>query len=760
MKMKIIVWMMVAIAIVLVAVPVCISATEPHLYEPIYINQKADESFDVKYQYDKTNGMWLTTYDKGAIGTGAGIGTKDTFADGQKKIYDTYTESGGLAAFNGNVKDDMTIGEGDGAKTYKTGFWKYGEPLNEKQFMDEVKAEDTSASDIGIPVSQNSNDIASPPAEETKIPTKTRQFTKPPQDPSEVIQPESSPASSPSGDYDPDAFYSFDDGKFEKRTEEEYAAAVRLRSTITKKDDTGTLPQEDSTEVVKTDDSDYYGQGADGTWRTGSKNDLELAKYKDVGKVKEGKTYVQGGVLITTTGENSPSTLNYGGESVTLPAKSEVDFNNMDKDTFTVLHTLDEQTWGGLGDLKVERDFYYSLGDWVGFAGGDGTVILQDIVGDNRWSEMIIVDNEGYTTTYECDSPDNCAGFRTTTIILGDYTSEKRAPDGVTVTQINTHVGGDLTTTNFQMMAFENPDNPDKPLRHNVILVGDDAYYSEVTLFGLQWFKFSKSDCSPPPCPDGEKVADKDLPEGAEAAGKQAIYGGGWNLFGEVLEIWQQGTAGYSGMSLLYDEPDPIIELDETMSALLGGIDGWTSLICKDEMVDSLDSGMAFSSNPSGAYAHVEGEKIIMGHYNESLPAKSQYYKISASVDPGGEDTGCDIKFSLYLKGSGGTLYLYEDNGSVAYSSSEKTYELVRGEGGISYAGSAMEFFEDERDFDKICIKFHDLYPEFVSAGEGCLVGVNEGDEICNNLNNLGEAGSFEDPCHNSFGFIMPHCWG
>ena len=85
--------MMVAIAIVLVAVPVCLSAeeTENHLYEPIYINLKPDGTYDLKYQYDKTNERWLTTYDKGLVGSGAGVGTKDTFADGQDKIYAHYT---------------------------------------------------------------------------------------------------------------------------------------------------------------------------------------------------------------------------------------------------------------------------------------------------------------------------------------------------------------------------------------------------------------------------------------------------------------------------------------------------------------------------------------------------------------------------------------------------------------------------------------------------------------------------------------------
>ena len=532
----------------------------------------------------------------------------------------------------------------------------------------------------------------------------------------------------------------------------------------------GQQETEDKEAKEETQDGDYYGM-FDGEYITHHNKDFMDRHAKNVGKVTDNK-FVKDNVLVTTTGEKGPSTLNYGGESVTLPAGSGVNPREITQEKFTLLHTLDEMTWGGLGSLEVVDQTHFNLGNLEGFVNSDNDAVVIDrtdrtglLTGDSPvwWSSMTVVNDKGETTTYKCDdAQDRCSSKDGTPTGGGDYTAETTTKDGIT-TQIIISVGGNIeTTTNFKMMQFENPEDPSNPLRHNVVLAADgSAYYSEITLFGTQWFKFSPANCNGGLCPEGEETSE--LPDKVKDAVEESMYGEWWNRMGSRLDLWEQIiTTGYSGMSLLYDEPDPVIELDETMSALLGGTDGWTSLICKDKMTDSLDSGMAFSSNPNGAYAHVEGEKIIVGHYNESLPAKSQYYKISASVDPGGEDTGCDIEFSLYLKGSGGTLFLYEEEegGNVAYSQSEKTYELARGDSGISYSGSAMEFFEDERNFDKVCIKFHNLYPEFVSAGEGCLVGVNEGDEICNNLNSLGQIESFEDPCHNSFGFIMPHCWG
>ncbi|MCK5630455.1 MAG: hypothetical protein KAI26_07590 [Nanoarchaeota archaeon] len=472
-------------------------------------------------------------------------------------------------------------------------------------------------------------------------------------------------------------------------------------------------------------------------------------------------------VTIASTGQRTVTDLS---GKKTLNLGKDASLNDLSKNDFNALWEL-KNAGGDLDKATLHKDTTLGI---TTATSGDTRVLSYELdpgkrifstqtgFSDGKWSKMDIKTQTGTDKNgnpvyeyshYGCDG--RCVGFADTAVI-GDYNAEGRGSDNYHTTWVERNTAEGYSRTDMkwdsETKRYHITSSTVGSITTNLNIYGETSFWGTTILYDA----------------DGKELSDADLKQTLTDAQinqlkldrRKAQHGGDMNWVGDILRQWQTATAGYSGMSLLYDEPDPIIELDETMSALLGGIDGWTSLICKDKMTDSLDSGMAFSSNPNGAYAHVEGEKIIIGHYNESLPSKSQYYKISASVDPGGEDTGCDIKFSLYLKGSGGTLYLYEENGSVAYSSSEKTYELVRGESGISYAGSAMEFFEDERDFDKVCIKFHDLYPEFVSAGEGCLVGVNEGDEICNKLNDLGKTDSFEDPCHNSFGFIMPHCWG
>ncbi|MEA3515111.1 MAG: hypothetical protein U9R34_06530 [Nanoarchaeota archaeon] len=773
------------------------SATEPHLYEPIYINKKPDRSYDVVYQYDystKTWGVSGSIGDKGDFGNKADVQNSDSFEDGMAKIYGYHTSN--FFASKGNVKDDIEIGDGENPETYETNFFNNKDNLNLNIFKDQVTTEAPEA-EKAEPEEKKAEEklVTDSPKEDTE-PEEKKAEEKPVTDsPKEDTEPEEKKAEEkPVTDAPNEDTNSEEKDKAETQvaaesdeenpttivnkyslagkqlTQEQYDRVILdhpvLKNQIVKLStaSTSTSSPQDSQQGTN---QELYSGHYNGIYITNTKDYLNEYGAKDITKVTDKKS-VNGNVLITTTGENGPSVLNYGGETVTLPAKSEVDFKNMDKATFTVLHTLDEQKWGGLSNLEVE-DGYYNLGNLKGFTNSGGEAVVLDMsdregfgTGDSTvwWSSMTVVHKDGTTTTYDCNQAQDRCNSNDGVPTLGDYTSSKRAADGITVTQIVDKVGTVSTTTNFAKITL--PDGSDV---NAIVDAEGNYYYSEVGLFGRTWKKIDKGDCREGKCETSGEKPDK-LPKGAEDADNEANYGRGpdvfetMNLFGDILRKWQQDTAGYSGMSLLYDEPDPVIELDETMSALLGGIDGWTSLICKSKMTDSLDSGMAFSSNPNGAYAHVEGEKIIMGHYNESSLTKTQYYKISASVDPGGEDTGCDIKFSLYLKGSGGTLYLYEDNGSVSYSSSEKTYELARGDSGISYAGSAMEFFEDERNFDKVCIKFHDLYPEFVSAGEGCLVGVNEGDEICNKLNDLGTTESFDDPCHNSFGFIMPHCWG
>lgn len=563
-----------------------------------------------------------------------------------------------------------------------------------------------------------------------------------------------STTSKPSGDHDPKAKYTYP-GSPEggaTLTKEFYDEFVRLGKTP---QIAGQQKKEEVTEEAEEpQEGDYYGL-IGGEYEPSPNKEFMDKFAKNVGKVKPGKTYVKSGVLVTKTSKEGPTTLNYGSETVTLPAKAGLADDKINPASFNTLKIMDDEKWGGLSGLKVNADGTFTHGDLKGFSTPDGKSIVQDIVTGNSWSKMIVKNpDDGTTTTYECDSS-QCT-WDETQISAGEFTAEKIGKDGY-VDEIWDKSSVD-NPTKFQSIVVDGQ-------THNAMNVDGEFYYSSMTIIGLEWYQ---ADCKPDGTDCGESSAgdySEGLTEQQKAAADREQYGGGytgwWNKASAWMGTINYAMSGYKSMSLLYDEPNPIIKLDETMSGLLGGIDGWTSLICQGKMTNSLDNGMAFSSSPDGAFAHVEGEKIIMVQYNESPPIETQAYKISVSVSPGGEDTGCDVKFSVYLTGDDGTLYIYEnDDGYVNYSSSQKTFEVKRGENGISYAGSNMLFFENENVFQKVCIKFHDLYPELVSVGEGCLAGVNEGDELCNNFNELGRLDEFDDPCSNSFGFIPPNCWG
>ena len=242
--------------------------------------------------------------------------------------------------------------------------------------------------------------------------------------------------------------------------------------------------------------------------------------------------------------------------------------------------------------------------------------------------------------------------------------------------------------------------------------------------------------------------------------GSYGRFYGAMNWFADMLSGFQQATSGYSGISMFYDEPDPIIELDEQMTNVLKGIDyGWTSEICKQRMNDAVDSGMAFSAyNQGGASAHVEGEVVPITNFNQSNAAMEYLYKISFAVDPGDETYGCDIEFEVFTKNKIGKMPLLYEKGKP------KVFKAKRKDGEISYAGKDLIFVQSQNLVGEVCIFFKSIEPKTIAFKGGqqnpCLLGVEEGDELCNRIFiNSPKNFDFGDPCQEGPSFFMPGCW-
>ena len=226
----------------------------------------------------------------------------------------------------------------------------------------------------------------------------------------------------------------------------------------------------------------------------------------------------------------------------------------------------------------------------------------------------------------------------------------------------------------------------------------------------------------------------------------QKDMGAYWMLrTGNILGTVEEFTSGYSGISLLYDEP--MFEFDPWMSNVLGGIDGWTSLICQHKTSDSNNYGAAFSQTMEGAYAHIEGERLKTYQFENSPPTILYFYKISFEV-AGGDS--CDIKFRVTI-GNHISKYLFKDSvtGEPFIFYANQSAEP------ISYAGNKMIFAQSTTDYNKLCIDFVNIEPR------NCLIGVDKDEDLCATIRDAGERSiDISDPCENSLNSLfVPLCW-
>lgn len=195
-----------------------------------------------------------------------------------------------------------------------------------------------------------------------------------------------------------------------------------------------------------------------------------------------------------------------------------------------------------------------------------------------------------------------------------------------------------------------------------------------------------------------------------------------------------EGVNAYPGItSALYSEElDLYNKIDEhTANWLLGGAEGWASELCRMDVMDDeygADAGYAFSESANGASAHIEGEVIpIKKVDNESNIVQTNIYKISFQVNPGTSYAGCDIKFTAWLKGQNGKTPLIVGNSSRK----AKTLNVDRGDQPISYTGENMIAKETANEYSQACLSFSEIVPR---SGRNCLIGIDEGDELCSDI--------------------------
>jgi hypothetical protein len=204
---------------------------------------------------------------------------------------------------------------------------------------------------------------------------------------------------------------------------------------------------------------------------------------------------------------------------------------------------------------------------------------------------------------------------------------------------------------------------------------------------------------------------------------------GGYAVTANYLQTAAEWTKGYSGFRMFYDEPQWLIEMDETMMNILGGIEGWSAELCKMNVLDDFttENGYAFSDSVSGASAHIEGEKLTMTKYsNESVASTVNFYKVSFAVNPGSSVTGCDIKFRVFLKGSDSIPLIVHNNSNTAYQ-----FDIKRGDSPIAFTGQNMVVRQSNKDYTKVCITFDEIIPK---SANSCLIGIDEGSDLCNKI--------------------------
>lgn len=518
------------------------------------------------------------------------------------------------------------------------------------------------------------------------------------------------------------------------------------------------------TPINRITDADIYDGATEGNLKFTVKNGvitgIENTKTHTTRELKEG--------IEITSVKDGPITLKSGDDVVTIPnpKESKITSKDITKDTFNALNALNKEMGGNLGKVTLNEN-YAQTGNTRAYAytsDGKPATAVQTLIDPKKgtWSKMEVhrqVDGKDEYIKYEGCA--DCVGLRVGYVHGTSYTAEGRASNNLHTKWIERKIDKIHTRTNMEWDSEKD--------MYKITSFGPENYpfypedvYAETGFWGTINLYQEVDGKLVEFVYDVETQVFKKQLDQMKIDMRKAQHGSDWNWFGDILDKFKSATAGYTGVSLLYDEPDPIIDLDQTMSSLLGGIDAWTSYICQDEMTGSMDTGSAFSSNIQGAYAHVEGERITSMNHTVDPPEPSYLYKVSMAVDPGTEYRGCNIRFSIMLQGSGGTVYVAEDNGSIFISSSPYTFEAKKGESAVSYSGSNMLFFQDTRKFDTVCIHFEDILPEFFPGGEGCLIGVVKGESICNNLGDSGLHGyrAKEDLCDGAIMYFNPLCWG
>lgn len=144
----------------------------------------------------------------------------------------------------------------------------------------------------------------------------------------------------------------------------------------------------------------------------------------------------------------------------------------------------------------------------------------------------------------------------------------------------------------------------------------------------------------------------------------------------------------------------------EYSQTILGGIDSWTSSVCKAPLTKAKSNGAALSFLTADASARIEGEKVQVTAPDGTTNIT---YKISWSVIPLQK---CHVQYNVVFKPGDVKLYGNDFTELSGPQGAERGSVLVR---------------TKNQDFEKVCIKFY--------ANDNCIDAAGQTvNELCNSF--------------------------
>jgi len=314
---------------------------------------------------------------------------------------------------------------------------------------------------------------------------------------------------------------------------------------------------------------------------------ISTDNYGKIIKIENTKTHttreLKQGIEITYV-KDGPMTLKLGDDVVTIsdPKESKITYVNINKNTFNALNALNKEMGGNLGKVTV-NEHYAQTGNTRAYAytsNGKPATAVQTLIDpkEGTWSKMEIrrqikVNGKPEDEYIKYKGCADCVGSRVGYVHGTSYTAEGRASDNLHTKWIERKTDKVHTITNMEWNSTKNmykitsfgPEGSQIQLTN---VYGKTGFWGTTNLYTEVEGKLVEvvynTDKKQLETKDGKTVIASDVNKEQYNQMKddrrKAQHGSDWNWFGDILGKFGSATAGYTGISLLYDEPDPIIE--------------------------------------------------------------------------------------------------------------------------------------------------------------------------------------------------------